>query len=88
MAKDLLSAHEEAARFGLALETATSALALFQRAIADGHGGPRFCGSHRAPAPHSSVMGKPGRIASQRHTASLGSGRPLVGRFYGVLNAL
>jgi 3-hydroxyisobutyrate dehydrogenase len=38
MAKDLLYAHDEAARVGLPLETAKSALALFEQAIADGHG--------------------------------------------------
>lgn len=37
MAKDLTFARTEAARFGLALDTATCALALFERAIADGH---------------------------------------------------
>lgn len=37
MAKDLTYARTEAARFGLALDTATCALALFERAIAGGH---------------------------------------------------
>jgi 3-hydroxyisobutyrate dehydrogenase len=38
MAKDLRYASEEASRCGLQLETAASALAIFQRAIANGHG--------------------------------------------------
>jgi len=38
MAKDLRYAQEEASRCGLPLETAASALAIFQRAIANGHG--------------------------------------------------
>jgi 3-hydroxyisobutyrate dehydrogenase len=38
MAKDLRYASEEASRFGLPLETAASARAIFQRAIANGHG--------------------------------------------------
>ena len=38
MAKDLTYAREEAARFGVTLESATCALSLFERAIAEGHG--------------------------------------------------
>lgn len=38
MAKDLTYARDEAARFGLTLDTATCALSLFERAIAAGHG--------------------------------------------------
>lgn len=42
MEKDLTYAREEAARRGLTLETATAALSLFDRAIADGHGDKDF----------------------------------------------
>jgi 3-hydroxyisobutyrate dehydrogenase len=42
MDKDLTYAKEEAARRGLTLETATAALSLFDRAIADGHGDKDF----------------------------------------------
>jgi 3-hydroxyisobutyrate dehydrogenase len=38
MAKDLKYAREEAARCGITLDTATCALTLFDRALADGHG--------------------------------------------------
>ncbi len=42
MEKDLTYAKEEAARRGVTLETATAALSLFDRAIADGHGDKDF----------------------------------------------
>jgi 3-hydroxyisobutyrate dehydrogenase len=42
MEKDLTYAREEAARRGLTLETATAAISLFDRAIADGHGDKDF----------------------------------------------
>jgi 3-hydroxyisobutyrate dehydrogenase len=42
MEKDLTYAKEEAARRGLTLETATAAISLFDRAIADGHGDKDF----------------------------------------------
>lgn len=42
MAKDLRYAHDEAARHGIELRTATSALAIFQQAIAKGHGDEDF----------------------------------------------
>ena len=38
MMKDLTYAREEAARFGVSLETATCALSLFERSLAAGHG--------------------------------------------------
>lgn len=38
MAKDLIYARDEAARRGVTLDTATCALKIFERAIADGHG--------------------------------------------------
>jgi 3-hydroxyisobutyrate dehydrogenase len=38
MAKDLMYARDEAARGGVTLDTATCALTLFERAIAEGHG--------------------------------------------------
>ena len=42
MAKDLRYARDEASRFGLSLQTAASALAVFQHAIAKGHGDEDF----------------------------------------------
>jgi 3-hydroxyisobutyrate dehydrogenase len=42
MEKDLTYAREEAARRGVTLETATAALSLFDRAIAEGHGDKDF----------------------------------------------
>jgi 3-hydroxyisobutyrate dehydrogenase-like beta-hydroxyacid dehydrogenase len=42
MAKDLTYALQDAASRGVALSTATAALAVFQRAIAEGHGDEDF----------------------------------------------